>query len=31
LSEKSVAQASAPVKFPDFTRGLWKQRNGASL
>jgi len=30
LSEKSVAQESAPVKFPDFTRGRWKQRNGAS-
>ena len=24
LSEKSVAQGSAPVKFPDFTRGQWK-------
>jgi hypothetical protein len=23
LSEKSVAQGSAPVKFPDFTRGRW--------
>jgi len=31
LSEKSVAQGSAPVKFPDFTRGKWKQRNGASI
>lgn len=30
LSEKSVAQGSAPVKFPDFTRGRWKERNGAS-
>lgn len=30
LSEKSVAQGSAPLKFPDFTRGAWKQRNGAS-
>jgi hypothetical protein len=24
LSEISVAKGSAPVKFPDFTRGLWK-------
>jgi glycosyl hydrolase family 109/GFO/IDH/MocA oxidoreductase family protein len=31
LSETSVAQGSVPVKFPDFTRGRWKQRNGASL
>jgi Oxidoreductase family, NAD-binding Rossmann fold len=31
LSEKSVAEGSAPMKFPDFTRGLWKQRNGSSL
>ena len=31
LSEKSVAQGSVPVKFPDFTRGLWKQRNGSAL
>jgi len=23
LSEKSVAEGSAPVKFPDFTRGKW--------
>jgi predicted dehydrogenase len=23
LSQKSVAQGSAPVKFPDFTRGKW--------
>jgi len=23
LSEKSVANGSAPVKFPDFTRGKW--------
>jgi hypothetical protein len=26
LSEASVAKGSAPVKFPDFTRGLWKQK-----
>jgi hypothetical protein len=31
LSEKSVAQGSAPQKFPDFTSGKWKQRNGATL
>jgi hypothetical protein len=31
LSQQSVAQGSAPVKFPDFTRGKWKQRNGAAL
>ena len=24
LSEASVAKGSAPVDFPDFTRGLWK-------
>ena len=24
LSEQSVAQGSAPVKFPDFTRGRWQ-------
>ncbi len=24
LSERSVARGSAPVKFPDFTRGKWK-------
>ena len=27
LSEQSVAQGSAPVKFPDFTRGRWEQRS----
>jgi hypothetical protein len=31
LSEKSVAQGSVPAKFPDFTRGLWKQRTGSAL
>jgi len=31
LSERSVAQGGMPVKFPDFTRGLWKQRNGSPL
>jgi hypothetical protein len=25
LSEISVAKGSAPVKFPDFTRGRWTQ------
>jgi hypothetical protein len=25
LSELSVSQGSAPVKFPDFTRGKWKE------
>jgi hypothetical protein len=28
LSEMSVAQGSAPVKFPDFTRGRWKEKRG---
>jgi hypothetical protein len=31
LSEKSVAEGSAPVKFPDFTRGKWQQRKGSSI
>ena len=26
LSEQSIAQGSAPVAFPDFTRGLWMTR-----
>ena len=26
LSERSVAEGSAPVEFPDFTRGAWKNR-----
>lgn len=26
LSEKSVAGGSAPVEFPDFTRGRWQQK-----
>jgi predicted dehydrogenase len=25
LSEKSIAEGSSPVKFPDFTRGRWKE------
>ena len=28
LSEESVAHGSAPVKFPDFTRGRWKEKRG---
>lgn len=28
LSEASVSQGSAPVKFPDFTRGRWKEKRG---
>ncbi|HVJ07810.1 MAG TPA: Gfo/Idh/MocA family oxidoreductase [Acidisarcina sp.] len=31
LSTLSVGQGSAPVKFPDFTRGLWKKRNGSPI
>ena len=31
LSQKSVAQGSTPVKFPDFTRGRWQERKGASI
>lgn len=31
LSEQSVANGSAPAKFPDFTRGRWKERQGSSL
>lgn len=31
LSEKSVAQGSAPQKFPDFTHGDWKQRKESAL
>jgi len=26
LSFESVAKGSAPVKFPDFTRGKWKEK-----
>jgi len=28
LSQASVAQGSAPVKFPDFTRGRWREKRG---
>ncbi len=31
LSEASVAQGSAPMKFPDFTRGRWKERTGSPI
>jgi len=31
LSKTSVAQGSAPVKFPDFTRGLWNKRKGCAI
>jgi hypothetical protein len=31
LSKVSVAQGSAPVKFPDFTRGQWTKRSGCSI
>ena len=31
LSEASVAQGSAPQKFPDFTHGQWKERNGSAI
>lgn len=31
LSVASVAHGSAPVEFPDFTRGRWKQRSISSI
>ena len=31
LSKTSVANGSAPVKFPDFTRGLWQQRTVSQI
>ncbi len=31
LSAQSLAQGSAPVQFPDFTRGRWKERNGSPI
>lgn len=31
LSTASLAQGSAPVKFPDFTRGRWKERTGSAI
>lgn len=31
LSAESLRQGSGPVKFPDFTRGKWKQRHGSPI
>jgi hypothetical protein len=31
LSAESLKQGSGPVKFPDFTRGKWKQRHGSPI
>jgi hypothetical protein len=31
LSRISIAQGSAPAKFPDFTRGRWKDRTVSSI
>jgi hypothetical protein len=31
LSIASVSQASAPLNFPDFTRGLWKDRDISAI
>ena len=31
LSVASIAAGSAPVKFPDFTRGQWKARNFSAI
>ncbi len=31
LSRFSVTNGSAPAKFPDFTRGAWKKRNGSPI
>lgn len=31
LSIQSVSQGSAPMKFPDFTGGRWKLRNGSPI
>jgi Oxidoreductase family, NAD-binding Rossmann fold len=31
LSRQSVASGSAPQKFPDFTRGLWRQRTVSQI
>ncbi len=31
LSVQSVAEGSAPQKFPDFTRGKWQQRKGSPI
>ncbi len=31
LSQQSLAGGSAPVQFPDFTRGRWKERKGSPI
>jgi hypothetical protein len=31
LSEQSVKQGSAPIQFPDFTRGDWSKRNASAI
>ncbi len=31
LSTESLKQGSAPVKFPDFTRGKWKERQASAI
>ena len=31
LSRLSVEHGSAPVKFPDFTRGHWKDRTASAI
>jgi len=31
LSKASVTAGSAPMKFPDFTRGKWKQRSASQI
>ena len=31
LSRASVEQGSAPMKFPDFTRGKWRERKGTPI
>ena len=31
LSEASVARGSAPMAFPDFTRGRWKEHRGSDV
>jgi len=31
LTEQSVANGSAPVEFPDFTKGAWQTRKPITL
>jgi hypothetical protein len=31
LSEQSVKGGSAPIEFPDFTRGEWKKRDASAI